>query len=52
MSNVESYFLKQSGKKLIYEPTEKIPVIQVKNFPELGRFAALRFLGWVQKINN
>ena len=49
LSNVEKYYLNLSGKKLIYYPTEKIPVIQVSNFPELGRLTALRFLEWVQK---
>ena len=44
LSKVEKVYLNQSGKKLLYEPTEKIGIIQVKNFPELGRLAALRFL--------
>ncbi len=48
-SEVEKYYLNLSGKKLIYEPTEKIPVIQVSNFPELGKLTALRFIEWVQK---
>lgn len=46
-STVEQYFLQKSDKKLIYKPTEKIPVIQVGNFPELGKFTALRFIEWV-----
>ncbi|PKL82322.1 MAG: glucosamine-6-phosphate deaminase [Ignavibacteriae bacterium HGW-Ignavibacteriae-3] len=49
LSNVEQYFLNLSGKKLIYEPVEKIPVIQVSNFTLLGKITALRFLEWVQK---
>ncbi len=48
ISNVEKYYLNLSGKKLIYAPTEKIPVIQVPNFPELGKLTALRFLEWAQ----
>lgn len=48
LSKVEQYYLDQSGYNLIYEPTEKIPVIQVPNFPELGKLTALRFLEWVQ----
>ncbi|HSL90104.1 MAG TPA: hypothetical protein VK870_12440, partial [Ignavibacteriaceae bacterium] len=48
LSKVEQYYLEQSGHKLIYEPTEKIPVIQVTNFPELGKLTALRFIEWVQ----
>ncbi|MDP3150757.1 MAG: glucosamine-6-phosphate deaminase [Ignavibacteria bacterium] len=49
MSKVEQYYLAASGKQLIYSPTEKIPVIQVSSFPELGRLTALRFIEWVQK---
>jgi len=48
LSKVEQYYLDKSGHKLIYEPTEKIPVIQVTNFPELGKMTALRFIEWVQ----
>lgn len=48
LSKVEQYYLDKSGKKLIYAPTEKIPIIQVDNFPELGKLTALRFLEWVQ----
>lgn len=48
-SKVEQYYLTQSHKELIYKPTEKIPVIQVANFPELGKLTALRFLEWVQQ---
>ena len=47
-SKVENYYLSKSGKKLIYEPTEKIPIIQVDNFPELGELTALRFIEWLQ----
>ncbi len=49
LSKVEQYYLSNSGKKIIYSPTEKIPVIQVNSFPELGRLTALRFIEWVQK---
>lgn len=48
-SKVEQYYLTQSQKELIYKPTEKIPVIQVTNFPELGKMTALRFLEWMQQ---
>lgn len=48
-SKVEQFFLEKSRKKLIYKPTEKISVIQVDNFPELGKLTALRFIEWVQK---
>ena len=49
ISKVEQYYLEQSQKQLIYKPTEKIPVIQVANFPELGKMTALRFIEWTQK---
>ena len=52
LSAVEKHFLDLSNKKLIYEPTEKIPVIQVNNFALLGKFTALRFLEWVQNNSN
>ncbi|NWF50247.1 MAG: PIG-L family deacetylase [Ignavibacteriaceae bacterium] len=48
LSKVEQVYLDLSGKELIYSPTEKIPVIQVPNFPELGKLTALRFIEWVQ----
>jgi len=48
ISQVEQYYLAQSQKQLIYKPTEKIPVIQVANFPELGKMTALRFIEWMQ----
>ncbi|MFZ2323873.1 MAG: glucosamine-6-phosphate deaminase [Ignavibacteriaceae bacterium] len=49
LSKVEQYYLDLSGKELIYKPTEKIPVIQVSNFPELGKMTALRFIEWMQE---
>lgn len=48
-SEVEKHYLALSGKKLIYSPVEKLPIIQVSNFPELGRLTALRFIEWAQK---
>ena len=47
-SSVEKYFLKRSGLDFRYAPDEKIPVVQVNNFPLLGQLTALRFLEWVQ----
>ncbi|VAX17404.1 glucosamine-6-phosphate deaminase [hydrothermal vent metagenome] len=47
-SKVENYYLDRSEKKLQYKPTEFIPVIQVNNFPELGKLTALRFVEWLQ----
>jgi len=49
LSKVENYYLTHSQKESIYKPTEKIPVIQVSNFPELGKMTALRFIEWVQQ---
>ncbi len=48
-SNVEKHYLEKSKRKLFYPPTEKIGVIQVDNFPELGKLTALRFIEWVQQ---
>ena len=48
-STVETYELKQSGRKSLYPPTEKIQVIEVENFPLLGKLTALRFIEWVLK---
>ena len=48
-SNVEKHYLEKSNRKLFYPPTEKIGVIQVDNFPELGKLTALRFIEWVQQ---
>ena len=49
LSDVENHFLNLTDKKIIYEPTEKIPLIQVGNFTMLGKLTALRFLEWVQR---
>ncbi len=46
-SKVEQYYLTLSGKEFIYKPVEKIPVIQVDSFPELGKLTALCFIEWV-----
>jgi len=47
-SAVEQTALLRSGREFIYKPTEKIGVIEVDNFPLLGKLIALRFLEWVQ----
>lgn len=47
-SKVEKYYLEKSNKELQYNPTEYIPIIQVNNFPELGKLTALRFIEWLQ----
>lgn len=47
-SRVEELSVKQSGRQIIYTPTEKINTIVVNNFPALGKLTALRFLEWAQ----
>lgn len=46
-STVEQKYLEDSKKELFYSPTEKIPIIQVQSFPELGKLTAFRFVEWV-----
>jgi glucosamine-6-phosphate deaminase len=48
-SNVEKIALERSQRDFVYKPTEKIGIIEVENFPLLGKLTALRFLEWVQK---
>lgn len=48
LSNVEKYYLEKSKKELMYAPVEKLSVIQVSSFPELGKLTAQRFIEWVQ----
>jgi len=47
-STVEQVALKKYGYQLKYPSEEKIGVIVVPSFPELGTFTALRFIEWVQ----
>jgi len=48
-SSVESVELQRSGRPLRYEPTEKVGIIEVDNFPLLGKLTAFRFIEWVLK---
>ncbi|MCX6134578.1 MAG: 6-phosphogluconolactonase [Ignavibacteriales bacterium] len=49
-STVEAVELERSGRKQYwYQPTEKIRIIEVENFPLLGKLTALRFIEWVLK---
>jgi glucosamine-6-phosphate deaminase len=48
-SRVESLEIEKSGRKPRYAPTEKITVVEVQNFPMLGKLTALRFVEWVKK---
>jgi glucosamine-6-phosphate deaminase len=47
-SRVEAKALERSGLRLRHDPEEKVGVVQVETFPELGTLVALRFLEWVQ----
>ena len=47
LSKVEKQILKETGRRPIYSPTEKIPCIVVDNFPILGKITALRFIEWI-----
>ena len=48
-SSVEEVELKKSGRKSRYSPTEKINIVEVDNFPLLGKLTAFRFIEWVLK---
>ena len=48
LSKVEKQILKETGRKAIYPPREKITCIVVDNFPTLGRITALRFIEWIK----
>ena len=46
-SNVEATALRASNRELQY-PDENLPIIEVENFPTLGKVVAARFIEWVQ----
>ena len=48
-TSVERVELVRSGREYQYPPTEKIRIIEVDNFPLLGKLTALRFIEWVLK---
>lgn len=48
-STVEEVALKGSSRSLQYLPDEKMGVIEVSDFPTLGRLVALRFIEWLQR---
>ncbi|MEW6511794.1 MAG: glucosamine-6-phosphate deaminase [Bacteroidota bacterium] len=48
-SRVEEIAVAESGRAFIYPPTEKIKILEVANFPALGKITALRFIEWVLK---
>ena len=48
-SRVEQIALEHSGRQSIYPPTEKIRIIEVENFPLLGKLTATIFrMGTIQ----
>ena len=49
ISKVEAIAVKNTGEALRYSPIEKVNVIVVDNFPELGKLSAFRFLEWAQE---
>lgn len=48
-SSVEAVELRKTGRQFQYLPTEKIKLVEVDNFPLLGKLTALRFIEWVLK---
>ncbi|MBN2301045.1 MAG: PIG-L family deacetylase [Lentisphaerae bacterium] len=48
-STVEDFILEHSSRELKYSSAEKIGVIEVPDFPTLGRVVALRFVEWLQR---
>jgi len=46
-SRVEQIALERSGKPFCYGPTEKMKVVEVPDFPSLGKLTALRFIEWL-----
>ncbi len=51
-SAVEQFYYKKSGRQLSYKPAERVPIVEVPNFPSLGRLTALRFIEWVLENPN
>ncbi|MFA5307171.1 MAG: hypothetical protein WC365_07020, partial [Candidatus Babeliales bacterium] len=48
-SHVEEHALHLSKRQFRYQPTEKLSIIEVQDFPSLGKITALRFLEWLQQ---
>ncbi|MCM8764217.1 MAG: glucosamine-6-phosphate deaminase, partial [Candidatus Omnitrophica bacterium] len=48
-STVEKIAIRQSGFEPRYHPEEKIRILEVPDFPSLGKITALRFIEWCQK---
>ena len=48
-SRVEELALSRASRPLKYPPTEKLGVVEIPDFPTLGRLVALRFIEWLQR---
>jgi glucosamine-6-phosphate deaminase len=48
-SSVEALEIERSGRTAWYPPAEKVRIVEVANFPTLGKMTALRFVEWVLK---
>jgi glucosamine-6-phosphate deaminase len=48
-SKVEGRAVEKSGRRLQYLPEENLPIIEVDNFPQLGKVVAARFIEWAQQ---
>ena len=48
-SAVDAVECARSARASRYAPTEKIRALEVENFPQLGKLAAVRFIEWVMK---
>jgi glucosamine-6-phosphate deaminase len=46
-SRVEELEIGRSGREAWYPPAEKVRIVEVANFPTLGKMTALRFVEWV-----
>lgn len=47
-SQVEELARQKTGRLFRYAPTEKIDILEVPDFPSLGKLTALRFIEWLQ----
>lgn len=47
-SKLEALLLERTNRKLMYAPIEKAGIIEVPDFPTMGKLVALRFLEWLQ----
>ena len=48
-SKVERHFLQRASLPFLSKAEERIPVVTVDNYVQLGKLTALRFLEWLQE---